>query len=179
MIVDAEEYPATCSSEPRVLVADACSVGPGNDSAIILRCTVATSCDHGCLALVSRGEAFPNASICSSSSGSSPQKTTPRCFRSLAVKLPLLCPNTATKELTEIISLVGRNLSTVHHFGGGQLVDASSALNASHVVTSVSHFFPFGKPQSLPGLVDRSAVSSGDAVKSVGACQCQPISCVQ
>ena len=36
VIVDAEAYTATCSSEPRVLVADACSIGPGNDTVMVL-----------------------------------------------------------------------------------------------------------------------------------------------
>ena len=84
-------------------------------------------------------------------------KQTQRGFRSLAVELPLLFPNTATKKLTEIVSLLGRNLGTVHPFGGGQLVDASSGLDASHVVTSFSSYFPFGKPQSLPDLVEPAA----------------------
>ena len=89
--------------------------------------------------------------------------------RSLAVKLPLLCPNTATKELTEIVSLLGRNLGTVHHFGGGHLVNASSGLDASQVVTFVSRLFH--SASLSPCLI------SWSLVKSVGACQCQPITC--
>ena len=34
---------------------------------------------------------------------------------------------TATKELTEIVSLLGRNLSTVHHFGGGHSMPLMSS----------------------------------------------------
>ena len=99
----------------------------------ILKCKVATSSDHGCLRAPPEHMLFIFRFLTS--------KQTQRRFRSLAVKLPLLCPNTATKKLTEIVSLLGRNLGTVHHFGGGQLVDASSGLDASHVVTSVSCFF--------------------------------------
>ena len=106
---------------------------------------MATSTDHGCLALVSRGEAFPTART-SRAFALHLTKRTQRGFRSLAVKLPLLRPNTVTKELTEIVSLFGRNLGAVHDIGGGQLVNASSGLDASHVVTSVHRFFPFGKP---------------------------------
>ena len=68
----------------------------------------------------------------------------------------------------------------VNHFGGGQLVDASSGLDASYTVMSVSRFFPFGKPQSLPDLVEPPAFGTfhqsqvASLVKSVGACQCQP-----
>ena len=72
---------------------------------------------------------------------------------SLAIKLPLLCPNTATKKLTEIITLFRRYLGAVHRFGSGELVDACHGFDASHVVASVSRFSPFGKPQSLPDLV--------------------------
>ena len=68
----------------------------------ILKCTVATSSDHGCRELASRGEAFPTAAP--------PEhmlfifwlfttKQTQRGFCSLAIKLPLLCPNTSTKKL--------------------------------------------------------------------------------
>ena len=87
--------------------------------------------------------------------------STTKQTRSLAVKLTLLCPNTATKKLTEIISLFGWYLGSVHRFGCGKLVDACRGFDdASHVVASVSRFSPVGKPQSLPALVKPPAFRS-------------------
>ena len=102
---------------------------------------------------------------------------TQRRFRSPAVKLPLLCPNTATMKLTEIVSLLGRNVGTVRHFGGGQLVNASSGLDASHVV-NVCFPLCFHSASLSPCLISWSQQLSGPSsslkwrrsslVKSVG-----------
>ena len=79
----------------------------------------------------------------------------------MAVKLPLLlCPNTATKKLTWIISLLGWYLGTVHRSGCGKLVDACRGFDASHVAASVTCFSPFGKTQSLPDLMEPPAFRS-------------------
>ena len=155
----------------------------------ILRCTVATSSDHDCLALVSLGEAFPNAGT---SRAYALHLQVPHHIKDTE-GIPLSgsqtasfwCPNTATKELTEIVSLFGRNLGTVHEFGGGQLVNASSGLDASRVVTSVLRFFL--SASLSPCVISWSYQLSGPSctlkwgrpslVKSVGAFQCQPIPC--
>ena len=85
-------------------------------------------------------------------------KQTQRGFRPLAVKLPLLCPNTATKKFMEIISLLGWYLGTVHRVGCGKLVDACRGFD--HVAASVTRFSQFGKTQSLPDLMEPPAFRS-------------------
>ena len=74
---------------------------------------------------------------------------THRRFRALTIKQPLLRPDTAAEELTQIVPLLWRDHGAVHRFGGGQLVDASCGLNTCHVASSVSRFFSIQRVSDL------------------------------
>ena len=147
----------------------------------ILRCTVATSSDHGCLALVSRGEAFPTAGTSRAYalhlqvphhkkrhrgdplSGSQtasfcvqtqPQRSSRRSFRCSGEILVLF------------ITFVVASLSK-------PAVDSMPLM-------SLRLFSAFFHSASLsPCLISPPTFGTvqQSQVKSVGACQCQPIAC--
>ena len=125
-------------------------------------------------------------SICSSPSGSSPQKKTQRGFRSLAVKLPLFVSKHSHKGAHRD-RFVAREESW---YCSSLFVVASLSMPAVDSVPLMSlRLFPafFNTASLNPCLISWSHQFSGPSsslewgrpslVKSVGACQCQPIPC--
>ena len=152
--------------------------GPPPEICHISRCTVATSSDHGCLSLVSRGERFPPRAppelLLFTFSGSSPENG----HRG---------PHSAIKELTEIVSLFGRNLGTVHDFGGASW--STPAVDSMPLMSLRLFSALFHSASLSPCLISWSHQHSGPSsglkwgrpslVKSVGACQSHAARCVQ